>query len=120
MPLHRAGGLHLLDLCGQKMPAVLALLWQDRPNLVDSFGGHLGPMRSVSAHFPSALPAPAPLARRACQSIGGRRLGGVGGVLFAQRQLALQICDLPLGIRDLLLLLGHLFGQLANLLIPIG
>jgi hypothetical protein len=131
MPLHRAGSLRLLDLRGQKMPAVLALLWQDRPNLGDSFDGHQGPMRSamagLSTRLPSALLSPAPLARVACQSIGRRRLGRVRGVLFAQRQLPLQIrdllrgiCDLLRAIRDLFLLLGDLLGLAADLLILRG
>ncbi len=102
------------------MPAVLALLRQDQPNVVDSFGGYQRPMRSamagLSTRLPPAFLSPAPLARLACQSVGGRWLGGVRGVLFAQRQLPLQICDLLLGIRDLLLLLGDLFGFAADLL----
>jgi hypothetical protein len=39
VPLHRAGGLYLLNLCWQKMSTVLALLWQHGPNLIDSWGG---------------------------------------------------------------------------------
>ena len=105
MPLYRPRGLHCFDLPRQRMSAVLALLWQDRPNLVDFSGGHQGPMRSamagLSAHLPPALPSPPAHTWFACQSIGGRGLRGARGVLFAQRQLPLQICDLLLGIRDL-------------------
>src|SRR5271157_3329570 len=124
MPLHRAGGLHLLDLRRQGLAAMRALLWQQGPNLVDSFGGHQRPMRSamagLSPRLPPALLPPAPLARRACQSIGGRWLGRVRGVLFAQRQLTLQVDDLLLSIRDLPLLLRDLLGQPVDLLILIG
>jgi hypothetical protein len=124
MPLHCTQGLHLLNLRGQSMSAVLALLRQYRLDLVDSFDWHQGPMRSamagLSARLPPALLSPTPLARLTGQSIGGRWLGGVCGVLFAQRQLALQIRDVLLGIRDLLLLLGDLFGLAADLLILLG
>lgn len=63
---------------------------------------------------------PAPLSWFACQSIGGTRLGGIGGVLFAQRQLPFQIRDLLFGVRDLPLLLGDLFGLTTDLLILSG
>src|SRR5712692_850460 len=119
LPLYRAGDPRLLDLGGQSMPAVPALFRQDGPNLVDSFGGNQGPIRSamagLPARLPSALLAPAPLARLASQSIGGWRLGGVGGVLFAPRQLPLQIRDLLLGVRDLLLGVGDLLLFLGDL-----
>src|SRR5713226_3558991 len=87
MPLHRTQSLHLLNLRGQSMPAVLALLRQYRLDLVYSFDRYQGPMRSamawLSARLPPALLSPTPLARLTCQSIGGRWLGGVCGVLFA-------------------------------------
>jgi len=113
------------------MPAVLTLLRQDKPNLIDSVSGRQWPMRApmtgLSTHLPPAFLQPAPLSRFTCQPIGGRWLGGVRGVLFAQRQLPLQmgdlllsIRDLLLGIRDLLLLLGNLFGLTADLLVPFG
>ena len=124
MPLHRAGGLHLLDLRRQGLAAMLALLRQQGPHLVGSFGWYQRPMRSamagLSTRLPPALLPPAPLAPLACQSIGGRWLGRVRGVLFAQRQLPLQVGNLLLGIRDLLLLLRDLLGQPADLLILIG
>src|SRR6266851_2466282 len=102
------------------MPAVLTLLRQDKPNLIDFVSRRQWPMRApmtgLSTHLPPAFLQPAPLSRFTCQPIGGRWLGGVRGVLFAQRQLPLQIRDLLLGIRDLLLLLGDLFGFAADLL----
>ena len=120
MPLHSADGLRFLNRRSQSMPAVLALLRQDRSNLIYSFSGHQWPMRSamsgLPAHFPSALLAPAALSRLACQSIRRRRLGGVCGILLAQRQLPFQIRDLLLGIRDLLLFLGDLFRLFGQLL----
>jgi len=108
------------------MSAVLALLRQHRPYFIDLFSGYRGPVTSpvtgLSAGLPLALLPPAPLARRACQPIGGRRLRGVRGVLFAKRQLPLQIGDLlfflsdsPLVLRDSFRLLGELAAQLANL-----
>src|SRR5438552_9206006 len=124
MPLHRTGGLHVLHQRGQSMSAMLALFRQDGPNLVDFFRWHQGPMRSamagLSAYLSPALFLPAPLSWFACQSIGGRRLGRIGGVLFAQRQLPLQICDLLFRVCDLLLLPGDLFGLTADLLILSG
>ena len=100
------------------MPAVPALLRRDGPNFVDSFRGNQRPMRSAMAGLPAGLPAallsPAPLARLACQSIGGGRFGGVRGVLLAQRQLPLQIRDLLLLLRDLFRLLGKLPTQLLH------
>jgi hypothetical protein len=70
-------------------------------------------MARLPTHLPPALLAPAPLSRFTCQSIGGRRFGGIRGVLFAQRQLPLQVGDLLFGVGDLPLLLG-------DLLIPFG
>src|ERR1039457_1468858 len=106
------------------MTAVLALFRQDGPNLVDFRNGHQGPMRSamagLAAHLPPALLAPATLTRFTGQSIGGRRFGGVRGVLFAQRKLTLQIRNLLLGVRDLLLLFGYLIGLLTDLLFPVS
>src|ERR1022692_3368178 len=124
MPLHRAGGLHLLDLRRQGLAAMLALLRQKGPNLVDSFGWYQRPMRSamarLSPRLPPALLPPASLSGFARQSIGGRRFGGIRGVLLTERQLTLQVDDLLLGIRDLLLLPGDLFSLVADLLILIG
>src|SRR5260370_12193356 len=99
------------------MSAVLALLRPHPPNLIDSLGGHPRPVPALvaglPAHFPAALLRTAPLSRFPCESIGGRRLGGVGGILLAQCQLPLQIRDLLLGVGDLLLLLGDLLSLLG-------
>jgi hypothetical protein len=87
MPLHRAGGLHLRDLRRQGLAAMLALLRQKGPHLVDSFGWYQRPMRAamagLSTRLPPALLPPAPLAGFARQSIGGRRFGGIRRVLLA-------------------------------------
>src|SRR5215471_4304249 len=67
-------------------------------------------MPGLTSRFPPPLllpPAP-PRPGIPRQSIRGRGLGGVGRVLFPQRQLALQVGDLLLGLRDLLLSLRHL------------
>src|SRR5437868_910666 len=79
----------------------------------------MGPaMARLSSRLPPAFLAPAPLSGFTGQSIGRRRFGRVCRVLFAQRQLALQIRDLLLGIRDLPLLFGDLFGLTVDLLFP--
>src|ERR1022692_1493551 len=57
MPLHRAGGLHLLDLRRQGLAAMLALLRQQGPHLVDPFGWYQRPMRSAMAGLSTRLPA---------------------------------------------------------------
>ena len=65
-------------------------------------------MALLPARFALALfPAPA-LPRIPRQSIGGRGFGGVGGILLAGRQLALQISDLLFGFANLLFALGDL------------
>ena len=126
MPERIACDPRLLDLRRQAVSAVLALLRQHRSNLIDFSGSYQGAVRSsmagLSTHFPLALLPPAPFARRTCQSIGGRRLGGICGVLFAQRQLALQIgnlvlffADSPLVLCDSLRLLGQLLAQRLDL-----
>jgi hypothetical protein len=119
MPLQGAGGLYLLDLPRQGMAAVLALLRQDGPHLIHSLGGRQWAMRSamagLSTHLPPALLAPAPLSRFACQSIGGRRFGGIRGVLLAQRQLPLQVGDLLFGVGDLLIPFGYLTAEFFKL-----
>src|SRR5215469_14639848 len=92
------------------------------------------PMAGLSTHLAAALLASAPRARFAGQPVRGRRLGGIGRVLLAQRQLVFQIRDLPfgvrnlpfgvrdllLGVRDLLLLFSDLFGLTAYLLVPVS
>jgi hypothetical protein len=78
MPLREACDLHVLDLLGQRMPAVLALLWQHGANFIHPLGWRqrsvCSAMAGLPAYFSSALLAPPPLSRPACQPIGGRRL----------------------------------------------
>ena len=104
------------------MTAVLALLRQDRPYLVDLGDRDQGPMRAgmagLSTHLPPALLPSAPWSCCASQPVGGWRLGRVGGVLLAERQLPLEIGDLPLLVTDPLLLftdLPLLFSDLLGL-----
>ena len=52
----------------------------------------------------------------ASQSVGGRRFGGVGRILSAQRQLPLQIDDLLLSVGDLLCGVAELLCGIAELL----
>jgi hypothetical protein len=115
VPLRFPGSLHLLNLRRQRMTAVLALVRQDGPNLVDFGDGYQGPMRSAMAGLSTGLPpaflAPATLSRFPGQSIGGRRFGRVRRVLFAKRQLSLQLHDLLLGIGDLLLAIGYFTAE---------
>src|ERR1019366_6294602 len=49
------------------------------------------------------------------QSVGGRGLGGVGGVLLPSSQLPLQIRDLFFGVRDLFLGVRDLLFVFGNL-----
>src|ERR1035438_2551761 len=76
---------------------------------------------------PSLLSRRTPAALCARQAVGGGRLGGIGGVLLARRQLPFQIgnllfCigELLLGVGDLLIPLGHLLTKFFNLtLLPL-
>src|SRR5215831_7075568 len=138
MPLRFPRRLHLLDLGGQRKAAVPTLFRQDGANLVDLGERQQGPIRpamaGLGAHLAPALLPSAPLSRFAGQPIGGRRLGRVGRILFAQCQLALQIRDplfrfrdlpyglrnLPFGLRNLLPLVSNLLRQLADLLFLLG
>src|ERR1017187_3926408 len=88
----RAGGLHLLDLRGQEMPAVLALFGQDGPNLVNSFGGHHGSMGSAMAGLSTRLP-PTLLspASRAWLT------GSVHRRMAAWRSSWSSVCEAPIG-----------------------
>ena len=92
------------------MTAVLALVRQDRSYLVDLADRDQGPMRAgmagLSTHLPPALLPSAPWSCFASQPVGGWRLGRVGGVLFAEGQLPLEIGDLPLLVTDPLLLVA--------------
>ena len=64
-------------------------------------------MTFLPAGFALALLAPPALPRLPRQSIGRGRLGRVGGISLARRQLPFQIGDLLLGVGDLLLALGY-------------
>ena len=84
-------------------------------------------MTGLPTRLPLAFLPPSSLSRFAGQSIGGRWLGGIRGVPFAQRELTLQILnllfgirDLFLGVRDLSLLLSDLLRLLLNLSLFIG
>jgi hypothetical protein len=70
-------------------------------------------MALLSTRFALTLFPPPALPRIPSQSVGGRRFGGVGGILLARRQLSFQIGDLFFGVGDLL------FG-VGDLPIPIG
>ena len=104
------------------MSALLALVRQHGLDLVDSVDGYQRPMRSavagLTAHLPPALFLAASRTRLTGQSVRGRRLGRVGGILLPQRQFPLQIGDLLFGVRDLLLGVCDLLlflGQLLSL-----
>ncbi len=103
---------------------MLAFLRQHRTHFLDLFGGSqravMAGMALLPARFALALfPAPA-LPRIPRQSIGGRGLGGVGGILLAGRQLALQISDLLFGFANLLFALGDLLLALGDLLLALS
>ena len=112
MALRIAYRLRLFNLGGQMTSAVPTLRRQHWPNLVHFFSRYLGPVTSamagLSSYFPLALLLPATSARRACQSIGGRRLGGVRGVLLAERKLPLQIGNMLFLLGNLPVILGDL------------
>ena len=104
LALHRQYRTHFLDLFGRSQRAVMA------------------GMTFLTAHFALALLAPPALPRLPSHSIGGRRLGRVGGILLARRQLPLQIGDLlfgvgdlPLGVGDLPFVLGYLPAEVLVL-----
>ena len=71
----------------------------------------------LSTGLPPALLAAPSLTWLPCQSIGRRGFGGVRGVLFAERQLALQIRDLLLSVRDFLLSVRDLLLSVRDLLV---
>ena len=70
----------------------------------------------LSTRFALAVALSAARSLLTSQPVGGRWLGGIGRILFTQRQLPLQIRDLLLCIRDLLFSVAELlfaFGQLV-------
>jgi hypothetical protein len=64
---------------------------------------------------PALLPRRATPALCARQAIGGRRLGRVGRILFARRQLPFQIGDLLFGVGDLPIPFRYLLTKFLNL-----
>ena len=56
----------------------------------------------LASRFPFAFVLTTARSLETGQTVGKRRLGGVRGVALASGQLAFQVCDLPLSIRDLL------------------
>src|SRR5580658_589084 len=69
----------------------------------------------LTTRLPLALVLAAARPLLAGQSIGRGWLGGVGRVLLPPGQLPLQICDLFLGIRDLLFAFGYLTAEILVL-----
>jgi hypothetical protein len=118
---HRA---HLLGLLRQRLATMLAFQRQHRTHFLDLFrrsqGAVMAGMTLLPAHFALALLAPPALPRIPRQSIGGRRLGRVGGILLARRQLPLQIGDLLFGVRDLLFGVRDLSFSLGDLPFALG
>ena len=87
VPLHLPHGPHLLDQLGESMTAVTALLRHYRLDLIDSFDGYQGPIRSAMAGLSARLP---PLFFRQPRGVGltrpsiaGGRFGRIGRLLFA-------------------------------------
>jgi len=124
--LHFSHRPHLLGLLRQRLATMLALHRQYRTHFLDLFGRSqravMAGMTFLTAHFALALLAPPALPRLPSHSIGGRRLGRVGGILLARRQLPLQIGDLlfgvgdlPLGVGDLPFVLGYLPAEVLVL-----
>src|ERR1019366_7442300 len=65
-------------------------------------------MSGLGARLAPALVLSAARSLLSGQSVGGRGLGGVGGVLLPSSQLPLQIRDLFFGVRDLFFAFGNL------------
>ena len=74
----------------------------------------------LSTRFALAVALSAARSLLTSQPVGGRWLGGIGRILFTQRQLPLQIRDLLLCIRDLLLCIRDLLFSVAELLFAFG
>ena len=124
--LHFSHRSNLLGLLRQRLATMLACHRQYRTHFLDLFWRSqravMTGMTFLPAHFALALLAPPALSRLPGQAIGGRRLGRVGGILLARRQLPLQIGDLlfgvgdlPLGVGDLPFVLGYLPAEVLVL-----
>src|SRR5450432_2782116 len=113
LSLHR----HLARILRQPSAAMPTLAGQQHLNGAHLGGGDQLPMMpSVSglgAWLAPALTLSAPRPLVAGQPVGGRWLGGVGGVALTQRQLPLQIRDLLFALRNLLFALRNLFFALG-------
>src|SRR5260370_10014590 len=110
---------HLARILRQPCLAVPAPTWQQHLNSAHLSRGKQSPMMpcvsGLGARLAPAFALSATRSLLAGQPVGGRRLGGVGRVLFAQRQLPLQIGNLFLGVGDLFLGVSNLlllFGEL--------
>src|SRR5271155_383155 len=94
--------------------------WTHFPDLLErGQRATMAGMTYLPAHFALALLAPPARPRLPRQSIGRRRLGRVGGIHLACRQLPLQIGNLLLGVSDLLLGVGNLLLGVGNLLLAL-
>lgn len=73
----------------------------------------------LASRFPPALALSPTRSRLASQAVGGRRLRGVGRILFTRGQMSLQIRDLLFRIAELLLGLAELFVGLGQSLVAL-
>jgi hypothetical protein len=109
----------------QGVLAVRALLWQHHFDLIHlshwNQGAMVPRMPGLAARFAFlfvlalALVLPSTQSLFPCQTVRGRRLGGVGGVSLPQCQLTLQVHDLLFGIRELLIAFGYFASEVLNL-----
>jgi hypothetical protein len=106
MPMHRTRGLYLFDLCGQTMPAVVALLRQHDPDLIDSFGGRQG---RCAPRWPGCPPA--------LRWLFWRRPRWRGAPASPSEEDGLEelVGDWLFGVGDLLIPLGYLTPQFLKL-----
>jgi len=129
--LHFSHRSNLLGLLRQRLATMLACHRQYRTHFLDLFWRSqravMTGMTFLPAHLALALLAPPALSRLPGQAIGGRRLGRVGGILLARRQLPFQIGDLlfsvgdlSLGVSGLLLGVGDLPFGVGNLSFALG
>ena len=117
MPPWLSSHRHFARILQQPSSAVPALTGQQHLNGAHLSRGNQSPVMTgvpgLGARLTPALALSATRPLLPGQAIGGRRLGGVGRVLFAQSQLPFQIGNLFLGVGDLFFLLGQLFFALG-------